>query len=106
MLKKIFICAVIALVLVPASVMAAGFGGNGSGTAPGQGQCLHDGQNCVNQTAPQGTGTEEQHRYGMQINGAKGSHGDGDCQCTGEQKQTRSMLRLHDGSGRTTRPTQ
>ena len=99
MIRKILIGAVIALILVPAAVLAAGFGGNGTGAASGQGQCLNDGQNCMNQTGQQGSGTQEQHRYGMQQEGAKGPHGDGNCQCTGEQKQTRSMLRLHDGSG-------
>ncbi len=106
MLKKFSICAILALILVPASVMAAGFGGNGTGTGLGQGQCLQDGQNCMNQTAQQGTGVQDQHRYGMQQGGVKGSHGDGDCQCTNDQKQTRSMLRLHDGSGRTARSGQ
>lgn len=101
MYKKILICAVIALVLVPASVMAAGFGGKGTDAACGQGQCLQDGQNCMNQDQ-QGSGAQEQHRYGMQQNGAKGAAGSqcsGEGQCTGEQKQTRSMLRLHDGTG-------
>jgi len=102
MLKKILICAVIALVLVPASVMAAGFGGKSTGAASGQGQCLQDGQNCVNQTCQQGTGTQEHYRYGaLQIgaNGAKGIQGSGNGQCAGSQDQTRSRLRLHDGSG-------
>lgn len=102
MYKKILICAVIALVLVPATVMAAGFGKESTGAASGQGPCLQDGQNCMNQTGQQGSGAQEQHRYGMQQNGAKGAAGSqcpSDGQCTGEQKQTRSMLRLHDGTG-------
>ncbi len=101
MYKKILICAVIALILVPAAVLAAGPGGNSNGAASGQGQCLQDGQNCMNQSAQQGTGAQEQYRHGMGQNGAKGTAGaqcSGDGQCTGEQKQTRSMLRLHDGS--------
>ena len=56
----------------------------------------------MNQTGQQGTGAQEQYRYGMQQNGAKGAAGaqcTGDCQCTSEQKQTRSMLRLHNGTG-------
>jgi hypothetical protein len=135
MLKKILICAVIALVLVPASVMAAGFGGKSTGTATGQGQCLQDGQNCMNQTGQQGSGSMAQFRNGMQQDGAKGTlctsdgqncasqggqnksgamaqyrsgiqqggakgtPGTGNGLCTGAQNQTRSMLRLHDGSG-------
>lgn len=98
--KRILICAVIALILVPASVMAAGFGGQSTGAASGQGQCLQDGQNCMN-SAGQGTGTQEQYRYGMQQNCANGTAGaqcSGNGQSTNEQKQTRSMLRLHDGS--------
>lgn len=101
MYKKILICAVIALILVPAAVLAAGPGGNSNGAASGQGQCLQDGQNCMNQSGQQGTGTQEQYRHGMGQKGAKGTAGaqcSGDGQCTGEQKQTRSMLRLHDGS--------
>ncbi len=99
--KRILICAVIALILVPASVMAAGFGGQSTGAATGQGSCLQDGQNCMNQTGQQGIGTQEQYRYGMQQNGTKGAAGaqcSGDCQYTSEQKQTRSMLRLNDGT--------
>jgi hypothetical protein len=100
MYKKILMCAIIALVVVPATVMAAGSGGQSNGAA-GQGPCLQDGQNCMNQTGQQGTGTQEQFRHGMQQNGVKGNAGaqcTGDGQCTGEQKQHRSMLRLHDGS--------
>jgi hypothetical protein len=102
MYKKILICAVIALVLVPAGVLAAGFGGKCTGTPSGQGQYLQDGQNCMNQTGQQSYGAQEQYRNGMHQNGARGAAGSPcsrDGQCTGEQKQTRSMLRLHDGSG-------
>jgi hypothetical protein len=102
MYKKIFICAVIALILVPASVMAAGFGGNNTGAAAGQGPYLQDGQNCVNPAGQQGSVTQEHYRHGMQQNGVDGAVGtqcSGDGQCTHEQKQTRSMLRLHDGTG-------
>lgn len=102
MMKKILICAIIALVLVPASVMAAGFGGKGTGTGSGQGQCLQDGQNCVNQTCQQGTGVQAQYCYGTRQNGANGATGtqcSGNGHCDTVKKQTRSMLRLHDGSG-------
>jgi hypothetical protein len=101
MMKKILICAIIALVLIPASVMAAGFGGKGTGAASGQGQCLQDGQNCVNQNSQQGTGAQEQYRFGAQQNGAKGTRGaqcSGNGQCDTVKNQTRSMLRLQDGS--------
>jgi len=100
--KKIILCAMIALILVPATVMAAGFGEKSTGVASGQGQCLQDGQNCMNQTCQQGSGAQEQYRHGMQQNRATGQAGApcaGDGQCTGDQKQTRSMLRLHDGTG-------
>jgi hypothetical protein len=135
MMKKILICAMIALVLVPASVMAAGFGGKSTGTGSGQGQCLQDGQNCGNQTGLQGSGTMAQYRSGMNQDGAKGklctgdgqncagqgsqdgsgamaqyrsgmqqdgtrgTRGSGNGVCTDAQNQTRSMLRLHDGTG-------
>jgi hypothetical protein len=101
MMKKILICAVIALILVPASVIAAGFGGRATGTAPGQGLCVQDGQNCLSQKCQQGTGTQEQYRYGAQpdgVKGARGGQGVGTGQCTSSQNQTRSRLRLHDGS--------
>ena len=101
MMKKILICAIIALVLVPASVMAAGFGGKGTAATPGQGQCLQDGQNCLNQTCQQGTGTQAQYRYGTQQAGMTGTQGvqcSGTGQCDTAKKEARSMLRLHDGS--------
>ncbi|MDO9326418.1 MAG: hypothetical protein Q7T80_15825 [Methanoregula sp.] len=99
--KRILICAVIALILVPASVMAAGFGGQNTGAVSGQGQCLQDGQNCMNQTGQQGTGTQEQYRHGMQQNGMNGATGvqcSGAGQCTNGEKQIRSMLRLNNGT--------
>jgi len=101
MMKKILICAIIALVLVPASVMAAGFGGKSAGASSGNGQCLQDGQNCVNQNGVQGSVFTTQYRYGGQqtgFNGASGAAGSGNGQCTNSQNKTRSMLRLHDGS--------
>jgi hypothetical protein len=100
MLKKILICAVIALILVPASVMAAGFGGKGTAAASGQGQCLQDGLNC--QTGQQGAGIQAHYCYGAQQNGANGATGSqcsGNGQCDTVKNQTRSMLRLHDGTG-------
>ncbi len=143
MMKKIMIFAVIALILVPASVMAAGLGGKSAGAVSGQGLCLQDRQDCMNQTGQPGTGTQAQYRYSAQQNGmtgakgaqglclqdgqtcgnqtgqqgtgiqaqyrynaqqngmtgAKGAQGPGYGQCDGSQNQTRSMLRLHDGSG-------
>lgn len=108
MYKKILMCAILALILVPAGVLAAGFGGDNTGMASGKGPCLHDGQNCMNQSGQQGSGMQEQYRHGMQQNGLNGATGNrctgdgrcsGDGQCTHEQKQTRSMLRLHDGTG-------
>jgi hypothetical protein len=98
MIKKIVICAIIALVLVPAGVMAAGFGGQNTGTAPGQGQCLQNGENCANHSGALGSGNQTQFRYGAQQNGKTGAHGSLDGQCTHEQKNTRSLGRLHDGS--------
>ena len=94
MMKKILICAVIALVLVPASVMAAGFGGKSAGTGTGQGQCLQDGQICGNQTGQQGSGTMAQSRNGMQQNGVNGAlcTGDGqNCASQGGQNGSGAM---------------
>ena len=104
MMKKIVMCAVIALFLVPASVLAAGFGAQGTGAqGQAQGSCLHDGQACTNQTGSQGSCTQQaQYRFGTQRSGTIGGKGmscSGDGQCTGDQKETRAMLRLHDGSG-------
>lgn len=98
MIKKIIICAVIALILVPAGVMAAGFGGQNTGTAPGQGQYLHNGQNCADQSGTLGSGNQTQFRYGAQQNRETGTNGCMNGQGTHEQKHTRSMGRLHDGS--------
>ena len=98
MIKKIVICAVIALILVPAGVMAAGFGGQNPGTAPGQVQCLHNGENCANHSGSPGSGNQTQFRYGAQQNGKTGAQGSPDGQCSHDQKHTRSMGRLHDGS--------
>jgi len=100
MIKKIVICAVIALILVPATVLAAGFGGQNNGTAAaGQGQCLCDGQNCTNQSCTLGSGNQTQFRHGVQVNGEAGTCSAPNSQCTGDLNQTRSMQRLHDGSG-------
>lgn len=98
MMRKVLICAVIALVLVPASVMAAGFGPKNTGAAPGQGQCLQDGVNCVNQPGTQGQVSLAQYRYGAQQNTVTGVKGQGIGQGSGSLNQTRSMLRLRDGS--------
>jgi len=98
MMKKIIICAVIALVLVPATVMAAGFGGQNAGTASGQGQCLHNGENCADQSGTLGSGNQSQYRYGVQLNGEAGTSGSQHGQGTHGQKHTRSTTCLHDGS--------
>jgi hypothetical protein len=98
MIRKIIICAVIALVLVPAGVMAAGFGGQNAGTASGQGQCLHNGENCANHSDAPGSGNQTRYRYGAQQNGETGTNSHQNGQCTNEQKHTRSMGCLHDGS--------
>jgi len=101
MVSKILICAIIALILVPASVMAAGFGGKNAGSVSGQGICLQDGQNCVNQSGQPGTGIQSHHRYFGQQTGGSGMQGAqcmGNGQCDTLRNQTRSMTRLHDGS--------
>lgn len=98
MIRKLVICAVLALVLVPATVLAAGFGGQNNGATPGQGQCLQNGQNCANQSCSMGAGSQVQCRNGGQLNGENCPCGSQDGQCTHEQKHTRSMGRLHDGS--------
>lgn len=99
MIKKIVIGAVIALILVPAIVMAAGFGGQSNGTAtPGQGQCLQNGENCTNSSCAPGSVNQTQYRYGAQLNGENRTCGSLNGLCTDEQKHTRSMQRLHDGS--------
>lgn len=94
MIKKIIICAVIALILVPAGVMAAAPGNQNPGTAPGQGPCLNNGQNCTNQSCVPGSGCQA--GYGMQQKGVSGNCGTLNGQCTHDQKCTRSMFR--DGS--------
>jgi hypothetical protein len=101
MLKKIYICAIIALILVPASVMAAGFGGRNAGLTSGQGLFIQDGHNCSNQSAQQATGIQMQYRYFGKQNGVSGTQGalySGSGQGDFLRNQTRSMLRLHDGS--------
>ncbi|MFA4859694.1 hypothetical protein [Methanoregula sp.] len=98
MIKKLVICAILALVLVPATVMAAGFGGQNNGSTPGQGQYLQDGQNCANQSCAAGSGSQIQCRNGGQQNGENCTCGSQDGQCTNGQKHTGSMGRLHDGA--------
>ena len=101
MVSKILICAIIALVLVPASVMAAGSGGKNAGGVSGQGICLQDGQNCVNLSGLAGTGIQAQHRYFGQANGGSGIQGarfQGNGQGDMARNQTHLMTRLHDGS--------
>ena len=96
MIRKIIICAVIALILVPAGVLAAGSGGQNTGTAAGQGQCLHNGQKSADQSGTLGSGIQSQYRYGAQQNRQMNSYGSQ--QGTTEQKHTRSMSRIHDGT--------
>lgn len=99
MIRKIIICAVIALILVPAGVLAAGFGGQNAGTAAaGQGQCLHDGQNCADRTGTLGSGNQSQYRYGAQQNTETGTCGSHSGQGTHGQKHARSMSHIADGS--------
>lgn len=99
MIRKIVICAVIALVLVPATVMAAGFGGQNNGAAASrQGQCLQNGENCADQSGNLGSGNQSQYRYGAQQNGEAGTCGSQIGQGTHGQKHTRSTTCLHDGS--------
>ncbi|MCK9579267.1 MAG: hypothetical protein M0Q92_02310 [Methanoregula sp.] len=98
MFKKIVLCAVIALILVTATVMAAGNGGPGTGAAAGQGQCLSDGQTCTNPSCTQGSANQMQYRQGARMNGENGASVCLNGQCTQEEKQTRTMLRLQDGS--------
>lgn len=97
MIKKLIIGAIIALILVPAGVMAAGFGGQNAGAGPGQGQCLQDGRNCTDSPCATG-GIQARHSYGGQ-NGEFRGQGLMNGNCTGEQKHTRQMLRLRDGTG-------
>lgn len=103
MMKKIAICALIALILVPAGVMAVKFGGNSTGAAHGQGPWLQDGQHRINQTCNQtcapGLCTPAQYRNGTEQRGSIGACSDNGL-CTRGENQTRSMGRLHDGSGR------
>ena len=80
--KKILICAVIALILIPASVMAVGYGGMSMNPAYGQGKCLQDGQNCRNQTGFQESGAQAQYRYYGPQNGSIATFCSGDGQCT------------------------
>ena len=105
MIKKIAMCAVIALIFVPASVLAEGFGAQNSvDQGPGQehGSCQPDGQSCANQTGSQASCTQAQYRSGTpgsETSGGMGMSCSGDCQSTGDRKHTRTMFRLHDGSG-------
>ncbi|MFA5267182.1 MAG: hypothetical protein WC379_04355 [Methanoregula sp.] len=99
MIKKILICAVIALILVPATVLAAGPGGqNNSAVSGQQGQCLQNGGTGSDQACAMGSGSQAQYRNGGQQNGENCTRGNQNGQCTHEQKQTRTMSSLHDGS--------
>jgi hypothetical protein len=98
MIRKLIIGAVIALILVPATVMAAGFWGQNAGTDSGQGQCLHNGENCADQSGNLGSGNQSQYRYGAQLNGDAGTCGSHNGQGAHGQKHTRSTTCLHDGS--------
>lgn len=99
MIRTIVICALIALVLVPATVLAAGPGQQNAGTITCQGNCLQDGQSCGNASAHNGPGTQGQFQHGMNQNGETRGFAAGDGLCTHDQKHTRTMSRLHDGSG-------
>lgn len=98
MIRKIILCAVIALILVPAGVLAAGSEGQNAGTAAGQCQCLHDGQNSADQPCTLASGNQSQFRYGAQQNRENGIPGYQNGTGTRIQKHTRSQSRIHDGT--------
>jgi hypothetical protein len=97
MIRKLVICAVIALILVPATVLAAGPEGQNAGAARGTGQCLQDGQGCTDSSGVSG-GIQAQHRYGGQQNGEFKGKALMNGQGTRTQNQTRSMLHIRNES--------
>ncbi|MDD1718957.1 MAG: hypothetical protein LUQ25_02755 [Methanoregulaceae archaeon] len=121
MFRKIAICALIALMVVPAAVLAAGSqgSGNGNGSAQGtdtagtgvQGMCQY-GKNAEHQFQCSGnqTATQKQFMYGSQNTAQSGNQVNGQgngqmlrtrsCDLAGTQDQdrTRNQTRLRDGS--------
>jgi hypothetical protein len=98
MIKKIAICSIIALLLVPASVLAAVAGGQNESTACGQGQCLNNGLNCTNPSCTGTPGFSYGNGYGRHQSGGTHTKGSPDGQCTSDQNHARLMTRLHEGT--------
>ncbi len=95
--------AILALFLVvPATVMAAGFGGQNAGAAASPGQHLCNGQNCTHAADGTGSAFQARHQYGMDTDNKLAGHGTGHGAGTGQgtmdQKHTRTMQRLHTGN--------
>lgn len=114
MYRKLAICALAALILVPAAVLAAG---SGAGTCRGQGQDAGNLQNCTLmhqygfgsgqqiQDGGRDTAGAGQFMYGARENGSNGAGKQlrarsCDQSCTGDASLNRNQTRLRDGSCR------
>jgi len=94
MLKKIALCAMLVLILVPASVMAAGMQGQASGMGKGSGSGMQS-QATTDSTA----GEQLINSHGQGSAGASGSGNagmSGSCNGTCDQDQVRNMTRIQD----------
>ena len=96
MLKKIALCAMLVLILVPASVMAAGMQGQASGMGKGAGSGMQS-QATTDSTAGEQLITS----HGQGSAGASGSGnaripGAGSCNGTCDQDMVRNMTRIQD----------
>jgi hypothetical protein len=98
MFKKIALCAMLVLILIPASVMAAGMEGQGSGSANGAG----NGMQSQSQTAiDSSSGEQSINSHGQGSGTASGSGGaqmarSGSCNGTCDQDMIRNMTRSQD----------
>jgi hypothetical protein len=98
MFKKIALCAMLVLILIPASVMAAGMQGQGSGSANGAGS----GMQSQSQTAMDSSSGEQSiNSHGQGSGTASGSGGvqmarSGSCNGTCDQDMIRNMTRSQD----------
>lgn len=118
MRKAIIICVILALVLIPASVMAAGFCGQNTASGPatgqctqgqclqGQAQCLKNNQTCNSTACPAGQGLKEQRRFCSVRPGNSVASTAGTPMNNGGCQQARSMKQLRTGlcCGSTTSP--
>lgn len=98
MFKKIALCAMLVLILIPASVMAAGMQGQGSGSGNGAGSGIQSqSQTAIDSTSGEAPINGHGQRSGMASEGVNAQMArSGSCNGTCDQDMVRNMTRSQD----------